>query len=168
MNIEHLKAYGSLSHFENTFYTYEGKRQFALATGCFDNLHPGHVRMLMQASEQVNLDQAFRYPLVVGVNSDESVRRLKGEGRPVHNEHDRVLMLAALECVHSAFIFDNDNVVEVLKRLKPAVWVKGGDRTLETLDQDERKTAEEIGTRIVILPRIGDYSTTGILERLKG
>jgi D-beta-D-heptose 7-phosphate kinase/D-beta-D-heptose 1-phosphate adenosyltransferase len=160
--------YGFRKQFEDVFFLSEGQRWFALATGCFDALHPGHVEMLQKAGNIYKNDRIpFRYPLVIGLNSDASVRRLKGEDRPIFNQQERAFMLAALECVHSVFIFEEDTVVETLKTLRPAVWVKGGDRILETLNPDERRTAEEIGTRIVILPRIGEYSTTGILEKLK-
>lgn len=169
MSSKIYKIYKSTADFAPGFYLTktENVRWFALATGCFDCLHTGHAKMLHEASHQLNLSQAFTYPLVVGINSDASVSRIKGIDRPIVKQEDRAFMLAALECVHSVFIFEEDTVVEVLKTLRPAVWVKGGDRTLETLDQEERKTAEEIGTRIVILPRIGEYSTTGNLARMK-
>jgi rfaE bifunctional protein nucleotidyltransferase chain/domain len=155
------KIYASAADLAKDWPTFEDKRGICFCSGVFDMLHSGHVELLLKARNQPGY-------LVVGINSDASVRRIKGEDRPIVKQSDRAFMLAALECVHSVFIFDEDTVVESLKILRPRTWVKGGDRTLETLDSDERKTAEEIGTRIVILPRIGDYSTTELVRRMKG
>ncbi len=142
------------------FFDERGLRAMTLCTGVFDVLHVGHLELLSRAVRQP-------FGLVIGINSDASVRRIKGEGRPIVKQADRAWMLASLWVTEVVFVFDEETVVETLKTLRPAVWVKGGDRSLETLDPDERRTAEEIGTRIVILPRIGDYSTTGILEKSK-
>ena len=133
---------------------------YVLATGCFDLLHRGHIEFLKIAHE-------IRGWLAVGVNSDESVRRLKGQDRPLIPQQDRVYVLDSLSCVQAVFLFDEDTVVETLKATKPPWWAKGGDWNQETMNQEELKTAHEIGTRLIIIPRIGDYSTTSLQEKLK-
>jgi cytidyltransferase-related domain len=155
------KIYDSASHLARDWPVFEDKRAICFCSGVFDTLHRGHVELLRRAFNQPGY-------IVVGINSDASVRRIRGEDRPIVNQADRAFMLAALQLVHSVFIFNEDTVVESLKILRPRTWVKGGDRNLETLDQEERRTAEEIGTKIVFIPRVGDYSTTEIVRRMKG
>lgn len=127
--------------------------------GCFDLLHPGHVS---------SLDAARRLgdALVVGVNTDASVRRLaKGPGRPVTPEDDRALMVAALESVDAVVLFDEDTPLQLISALLPDVLVKGGDYAPD--DVVGRQEVEAAGGRIVILPLLEGYSTTRTLHRLK-
>lgn len=131
-----------------------------LVTGVHDILHRGHVSALEFA-------KCLGHKLIVGINSDESVRRLKGEGRPINNENDRAFMLSALRCVSRVVIFKEDTVCELLKQIKPDIWCKSADYTLETLNQDERKTAESLGIEILFLPLVVGYSTTKLIERMK-
>ena len=147
---------------------HDARRPIKLCTGAFDLLHLGHVQMLETAFMGSRTSgTVIASSLIVGVNSDESIRRIKGLDRPIVPEVDRAWMLAALQVVDGVFIFDEDTVTKTLLALRPAIWLKGGDWTLKTLNQDERKAAESIGTEIVILPRIGEYSTTGVIERMK-
>lgn len=144
-------------------------RPLVLATGCFDWLTPGHVKFLSQVRDE------FRYagpdynplPVVVGINGDDSVRRLKGDSRPLINEDDRAFMLSMLHCVEHVFVFNESTVAETLEIIRPRYWVKGGDRSVDSLDPRERHVAEQIGIEIRIIPRIGDYSTTSLLKKLQ-
>jgi rfaE bifunctional protein nucleotidyltransferase chain/domain len=124
--------------------------------GCFDVLHPGHVRMLAAA-------RALGDCLVVCLNSDLSVRRLKGEGRPVNGQNERIEVLRALESVDDVVVFGEDTPEHVLGRLKPDVWVKGGDYTAELLPEAE--VVRRWGGRTVVVPYHRGHSTTGILSR---
>jgi rfaE bifunctional protein nucleotidyltransferase chain/domain len=113
----------------------DGSR-IVFANGCFDVLHVGHVRYLRDARDQGDL-------LIVGLNSDESVRRLKGEGRPVLDQDHRAFLLAALECIDYILIFEDDTVDRLLIELKPHLHCKGGDYTPETVP--EKETVEQYG-----------------------
>lgn len=124
--------------------------------GCFDVLHPGHVRMLAAA-------RALGDCLVVCLNSDLSVRRLKGEGRPVNRQDERIEVLRALESVDDVIVFGEDTPEHVLGRLRPDVWVKGGDYTAELLP--ETAVVRRWGGRTVVVPYHRGHSTTEILSR---
>ena len=127
--------------------------------GCFDILHAGHVSYLKRAAQLG--DQ-----LIVGINSDASVRQLKGPTRPINNQEDRCRVVQALRCVHKAFIFEGTRATDFLSWLKPDIWVKGGDYTLESLDPDEVNAVRAYGGDIMILPLLVGYSTTSILAKL--
>ena len=136
----------------------EGKRVVA-TNGCFDILHVGHVRYLAAA-------QKLGHVLVVGLNGDDSVRQLKGEGRPVNRERDRAEVLAALESVDYVTIFREKRATNFLRAAAPAVYAKGGDYTANTLDPEERAVLDEFGTRIEIIPFEKGYSTSELLTRI--
>jgi rfaE bifunctional protein nucleotidyltransferase chain/domain len=129
--------------------------------GCFDILHEGHVSCLERARE---LGDA----LVVGVNSDSSVRSIKGPGRPVNPERERARAVSALACVDYAVIFDDLTTVRLLKLLEPDVYAKGGDYTIDTINQEERAVVESYGGRIEILPEVKGVSTTRIVQQRRG
>jgi len=131
-----------------------------LTNGCFDLLHTGHVRYLKQARE---LGDA----LLVAVNSDQSVRELKGPERPLNGEEDRSEVLAALRCVDHVTIFEGKRVTDVILKLRPAIYAKGGDYTIETLDPGERAALEEVGAEILLLSLVPGRSTTSLLERAR-
>ena len=126
--------------------------------GCFDILHRGHVEYLTRA-------RALGDALVVGLNTDSSVRRLKGAGRPVVGEEDRAYVLAALSCVDAVTLFDEDTPAELIAAIVPDILVKGGDYTPDRVVG--RDVVEHAGGRVVILPFIGGRSTTAILERMQ-
>ncbi|HEX5725912.1 MAG TPA: D-glycero-beta-D-manno-heptose 1-phosphate adenylyltransferase [Longimicrobiaceae bacterium] len=127
--------------------------------GCFDVLHRGHVEYLAAA-------RALGDRLVVAVNSDDSVRRLKGPGRPVNSQEDRAYVLAGLEAVDLVTVFDEDTPRELIAALLPDVLVKGGDyRAEEVVGAAEVAAA---GGRVVIAPLVPGRSTTAILERARG
>jgi D-glycero-beta-D-manno-heptose 1-phosphate adenylyltransferase len=137
-----------------------GKRLVA-TNGCFDLLHVGHVHYLQAA-------RALGDVLAVGLNGDRSVRELKGAGRPINNERDRAEVLAALECVDLVTIFPQLRAASFISASAPAVYVKGGDYTSETLNAEERAALKKIGAEIRILPFEKGYSTSLLLERLQG
>jgi rfaE bifunctional protein nucleotidyltransferase chain/domain len=136
-----------------------GKR-LVLTNGCFDLLHLGHVRYLEQA-------RALGDYLAVAVNGDESVRALKGAGRPLNSEADRAEVLAALEAVSFVTIFPNLRVTQVIATARPAIYVKGGDYTPESLNAEERTAAQNVGSEIVILPLVPGRSTSQLLQRMR-
>jgi D-beta-D-heptose 7-phosphate kinase / D-beta-D-heptose 1-phosphate adenosyltransferase len=123
--------------------------------GCFDLLHPGHIATLQAA-------RLLGDCLVVLINSDESVRRLKGLGRPLVRQEDRAAVVAALRCVDSVLVFDEDTPGTVLERLRPDVWAKGGDYAAAELP--EAAVVERAGGRSVVLPYVNGRSTTRLIE----
>jgi len=138
----------------------EGKR-IVFTNGCFDILHSGHALYLQEARKAGDF-------LIVAINSDSSVRQLKGEGRPIIPQMERATLLAALESVDMVVIFDKADCIELLDLLNPHVWVKGGDYTLDTLNQEERRLVESRGGEIVLIPATPATSTTTIVERILG
>ena len=128
--------------------------------GCFDILHVGHVKYLIDAAKEGDV-------LVVGLNSDASVQAIKGAGRPVVPEHERVFIVAALGCVDYVTIFSDQDTVKLLDALRPNVYAKGGDYTIDTINQDERKFVEGYGGRIALIPGVEGLSTTSIIEKLE-
>jgi rfaE bifunctional protein nucleotidyltransferase chain/domain len=135
-----------------------GKKLVA-TNGCFDLLHVGHVRYLQAA-------RALGDFLAVGLNGDRSVRELKGTGRPVTAESDRAEVLAALECVDLVTIFPEMRATQFITAIRPAIYVKGGDYSSETLDEEERAVLKEIGAEIRIIPFEAGYSTSRLLEQI--
>lgn len=129
----------------------------ALANGCFDLLHVGHIRYLQGARAEGDV-------LVVGVNADASVKRLKGEGRPLQNEQDRALLVAALHSVDWVVIFPEDTVENLLLALKPHVHCKGTDYTEATVP--ERHVVKSYGGRVAIVGDPKDHNTSTLLARL--
>jgi D-beta-D-heptose 7-phosphate kinase/D-beta-D-heptose 1-phosphate adenosyltransferase len=126
--------------------------------GVFDLVHPGHVDILTAA-------RAMGDALVVGVNSDASVRRLKGAGRPVRTEQERALVLAALESVDAVVVFEDDTPLELIRSLTPDVLVKGGDYTVDTVVGAPEVLSR--GGEVIIVPLTPGHSTTGTVERMR-
>jgi rfaE bifunctional protein nucleotidyltransferase chain/domain len=134
-------------------------RTVALANGCFDVLHVGHIRYLSGARGEADV-------LVVGVNGDASVSRLKGPGRPVMPAGDRALMVAALRSVDHVVVFDEDDVTALLLALRPEVHCKGTDYTPETIP--EREVVEAYGGRVAVCGDPKDHSSTDLIQKLRG
>jgi rfaE bifunctional protein nucleotidyltransferase chain/domain len=103
--------------------------------------------------------------LLVGINSDASVRELKGPHRPINSERDRAAVVAALQSVDSVCIFSERSALRFLNAVRPDIWAKGGDYTLETLDQEERQAVEAAGARIVLIPMVPGKSTTSLISQ---
>ncbi len=133
-------------------------KKLVFTNGVFDLLHVGHVRYLQQARE---LGDA----LVVAINSDRSVRELKGESRPLMKENNRAEILAALACVDYVTIFDDVSPRSLIAELLPDVLVKGGDYALDQIHG--REEVEGAGGRVISLPYVEDASTTGLIERIR-
>jgi D-beta-D-heptose 7-phosphate kinase/D-beta-D-heptose 1-phosphate adenosyltransferase len=133
-------------------------RRIVFTNGCFDIIHRGHITYLNRA-------KALGDVLIVGVNSDDGVRRLKGPARPVNPLEDRLQVLAALSCVDHLVAFDEDTPTELIRQIRPDVFVKGGDYTRETLP--EAPLVEQLGGVVQLLPYLMDRSTSGIIERIQ-
>ena len=134
-------------------------KKIVATNGCFDLLHVGHVRYLQAARALGDL-------LVVGLNGDRSVHDLKGAGRPITAQSDRAEILAALECVDLVTVFPEIRATKFLAAVRPAIYVKGGDYTSETLDQEEGAILKEIGAAIRLIPFETGYSTSGLIDRI--
>ncbi len=134
-----------------------GNKKIAFTNGCFDILHPGHIYSLQQAAKEADY-------LVVGINADDSVKKLKGENRPVNNQLSRSLIIASLSMVDVVCIFEEETPLELIKSILPDVLVKGGDYT-----EDQIAGAKEViaaGGKVVINPILAGYSTTAIIQKL--
>lgn len=133
-------------------------KTIAFTNGVFDILHEGHIKVLSQAA-------SFADVLIVGVNSDASVKRLKGNNRPVNNQQSRALLLASLIMVDAVSIFDEDTPLELIKNILPDVLIKGGDYNADTIVGAKEVIAN--GGRIEIIPLEEGFSTTGIIEKMR-
>jgi rfaE bifunctional protein nucleotidyltransferase chain/domain len=127
--------------------------------GVFDILHPGHLRYLQQA-------RALGDALIIGLNADASVRRNKGPERPINPEAERAEVLEALECVDAVAVFDEDTPAEIIRAIEPDILVKGADWAADAIVG--RDTVEARGGRVVRVPVEQGYSTTAIIERIRG
>jgi rfaE bifunctional protein nucleotidyltransferase chain/domain len=134
--------------------------QIVFTNGCFDILHVGHVRYLQAAKE-------LGGRLVIGLNSDQSVRALKGAGRPINNEADRAEILAALAAVDHVIIFNEPRVTALVKELRPHVYTKGGDYTIDSLNPEEVASLREVGAQIRLLPLVPGKSTKALLRAIQ-
>lgn len=130
----------------------------AFTNGCFDILHEGHIFSLSAAAQEADY-------LVVGVNADSSVRKLKGPERPVNNEHTRSLLIASLVLVDAVVIFEEDTPLNLISTILPDVLVKGGDYTLDRVVGAREVMAN--GGRVVINPLVQGFSTTGLIDKIK-
>jgi D-glycero-beta-D-manno-heptose 1-phosphate adenylyltransferase len=133
-------------------------KRIVFTNGVFDILHQGHIYSLSQAAKEADF-------LIVGLNSDSSVKRLKGESRPINNQESRALLLASLVMVDAVVIFEEDTPLELIKSIMPDVLVKGGDYTVEQIAGAKEVIAK--GGKVVINPILENFSTTGIIEQLK-
>lgn len=150
-NLDELKKISDISKLAN--------HKIIWTNGCFDILHEGHIRYLQKAKELGDI-------LIVGLNSDSSVKALKGPTRPVQNQTSRSIILSSLIFTDFIFITNDTDMCNILRTVKPDVFVKGGDYTLQKMSQDERKIIEDYGGEIVFLELVAGNSTTKILERI--
>jgi rfaE bifunctional protein nucleotidyltransferase chain/domain len=134
-------------------------KKIVATNGCFDLLHVGHVRYLQAA-------RALGDVLVVGLNGDRSVHELKGAGRPIATQNDRAEILAAMACVDLVTIFPEIRATKFLAAVHPAVYVKGGDYTPRTLDEEELAILKKIEAEIRLIPFETGYSTSGLIEQI--
>jgi len=130
-----------------------------VTNGCFDLLHVGHVTYLDIARKKGDA-------LLIGLNGDASVRQLKGPLRPVNEEHDRAAVLAALESVNAVCIFAERTATKFLTVAQPDIYVKGGDYTIDTINQEERRIIEQAGGKVVVVGLVPGKSTTALLTQI--
>lgn len=145
LNIEELKEALKIARDKNL--------KIVFTNGCFDILHRGHVEYLQKAKELGDL-------LILGLNSDSSVKRLKGEGRPINKEEDRAIVLSALECIDYITIFEEDTPLELIKIVKPDILVKGGDYKIENV------IGREYAKETVLIDFVDGYSTTKTIKNI--
>lgn len=134
-------------------------KKIVATNGCFDLLHVGHVRYLQAARALGDL-------LVVGLNGDRSVHELKGAGRPITSERNRAEILAALTCVDLVTVFPERRATKFLAAVRPAVYVKGGDYTPRTLDEEELTILKETEAAVRLIPFEAGYSTSGLIDQI--
>lgn len=132
-------------------------KKIVFTNGCFDILHLGHVTYLQKAKQLGDI-------LIVGVNSDDSVRRLKGPSRPVNSEYDRAMVLSALKSVDYTVLFENDTPLELIQLIEPSILVKGGDYTIDTIVGATEVLAN--GGEVVTIDFVEGKSTTSIIKKL--
>ena len=132
-------------------------KSFVVTNGCFDILHVGHVRYLQKTKD-------FADFLIIMLNSDKSVRALKGEGRPINNELDRAEILSSLSCVDYVVLFDENSPAELLEKIKPDVYTKGADYTLETLP--ERDIVLRNNIKVEFIDFVQGKSTTNVIKKI--
>ena len=155
----HACPFGDVSALARRAEAYRAQgRRIVFTNGCFDILHRGHVTYLDRAKGLGDV-------LIVAVNSDTSVRRLKGPTRPINSLDDRLMVLEALSCVDSVVAFDSDTPEDLIEAVRPDVFAKGGDYTRESLP--EADLVERLGGAVQILPLVDDRSTTGIIRRAR-
>ena len=147
--------------------TYQGLEGCVFTNGCFDLIHRGHIELLKFSYKQTKLGQCA----VVGVNSDRSIKELKGTNRPIMGEEDRISILKAIKWIDYIVIFDTKSVFPIIKSLKPNVLVKGGNYSKKACAEKDRIVGEEFvesyGGKVMTAPLIEGVSTTTILERIK-
>lgn len=157
--VEHIKSKIVTPSFFDEHRGTLQQQQMVFTNGCFDIIHRGHVSYLAQARQLGDL-------LVVGLNSDASVRRLKGPSRPVNDEASRALVLASLEMVDYVVVFDEDTPYNLIKKTQPDVLVKGGDYTLDNIVGAD--LVMQRGGKVLTIPFVEGFSTTSIIDNLKG
>ena len=133
------------------------RKGMVFTNGCFDVLHVGHIKYLQSS-------RSLGDYLVIGLNADTSVRRLKGDQRPLNNEEDRALVLLALSCVNYVILFDEETPARLIESLKPQVLTKGGDYRRENIVGAD--FVEKNGGKVVVIPFEKGYSTTGLIEKI--
>ena len=134
-------------------------RTLVMTNGCFDLLHTGHLYFLQKAAEQ-------GHALIVALNSDTSVRALKGPQRPVQSEEERAYLLAALSCIHAIIVFSTPRLDREIRAIEPDIYVKAGDYTRESLNSDELSALDSVGADIRFLPFLPGYSTTQLIKKI--
>ncbi|MEM0965678.1 MAG: adenylyltransferase/cytidyltransferase family protein [Verrucomicrobiota bacterium] len=135
-------------------------KTLVFTNGCFDLVHPGHVSYLKEAA-------AMGDELWIGINGDGSVRALKGDKRPILSESERAYLLRAFSFVAEVFVFPEMRLTEEIRIIRPDIYVKAGDYTLESLDKSERAAFEEVGSSIVFVPFLEGFSTSAMIGRIK-
>lgn len=134
-------------------------KTFVLTNGCFDLIHPGHLSYLREAKQKGDV-------LWIALNGEKSVKTLKGPTRPILNDAERAYMLANLEVIDGIIIFNTPRLNNEILALKPDIYVKAGDYTLETLNSEERSALQTVGAKIEFIPFLQGYSTTNLIHKI--
>jgi rfaE bifunctional protein nucleotidyltransferase chain/domain len=137
-----------------------GKR-VVVTNGVFDILHVGHVRFLEAAKARGDF-------LIVGVNSDEAVKKLKGPNRPINHQENRITLIAALECVDLVVLVNDTRVASFIEVIRPSIWAKGSDYSADTLDKGEVAAARYVKAEIALLELVAGVSTTDVIATIRG
>ena len=135
-------------------------KSIVLTNGCFDLVHAGHIYSLEKAA-------ALGDELWVALNSDASIRKIKGINRPIYSQNERAYLLGALEAVNLTFFFDSTNLAKEIKRLRPDFYAKSGDYSLDNLNPEEHKALDEANTKICFVPFLEGFSTSRTVESIK-
>lgn len=135
-------------------------KTFVLTNGCFDIMHAGHAYSLKKAAEYGDY-------LWVGLNSDSSIQKLKGAGRPIVSEINRAYLVASLRVVSGVFIFNKENLSEEIEILKPDAYVKSADYSLDSINSDEKRALNKVGSKINFVPLIQQLSSSSIITKIK-
>lgn len=132
-------------------------RRIAFTNGCFDLLHPGHIEYLFKVAQECDI-------LIVGLNTDASVKRLKGADRPITDEKSRAIVLAGLECVDAVVLFDQDTPLDLIRKIKPNLLAKGGDYEIEKIVGYQDVISN--GGDVISIPLVEGFSTSSIIEKV--
>lgn len=137
----------------------KNNQKYLITNGCFDIIHSSHINNLKQCS-------SYGVPVVLFINSDEAVRKLKGDGRPYFNLENRLFTISSIMYVDYVSSFDSTDLCDIFRKIKPTYWAKGSDRNLETLNQEERRLAEKNNTQIVFIDNLNTLSSTEIIIKI--
>jgi rfaE bifunctional protein nucleotidyltransferase chain/domain len=151
-----ILVYGDLERFAAEWRSQN--RSVVLTNGCFDLVHVGHLQTFQEAKKWGDI-------LVVGINSDRSVKALKGASRPIIGQSDRCALLSALEPVDFVTVFDDETAAGLLEKIRPQVYVKGGDYCMDSLP--EKPVLERLGVKVVFVPLVRGISTSQIIRKIK-
>jgi rfaE bifunctional protein nucleotidyltransferase chain/domain len=154
MGQEKIKSFSEISQIANSL---RNTKKIVFTNGCFDILHSGHIAYLYEAKKLGDI-------LIIGLNSDNSIKRIKGEKRPIVLQEERAFLLSALEMVDYVTIFDEDTPYELIKIIKPHILVKGGDWPIDNIVGKD--IVESYGGKVLNIPLIEGKSTTNIIERI--
>lgn len=157
--IKTILSYSQLISFRSLINLKRLDKRVVVTNGCFDILHAGHVAMLEKA-------RSLGDYLIVGINSDESVRKLKGPTRPINNQENRKKVLEALRCVDFVQIFDDTNAARFLKVAKPVIYVKAADYNLDNMNKEERDVLKACHSSVIFVDFVPNLSTTKIVKAL--
>ena len=162
-----MKVYPELkifSHLDQVYQTFSPEcrscKSLVFVNGTMDLFHAGHASLLNRSAELGDL-------LLVFINTDESIRTLKGSGRPILPLEHRQLLIASLQCVDGVFAFPDARVTDYLEKIRPNFWVKASDYTMDTIEVHEKEMAKKVGIEIVILPKVDGLSSTKLIKRIR-
>jgi len=137
----------------------KNKKRIIAINGCFDILHIGHIKLFKAAKK-------LGHKIIVGINSDNSIKKIKGPTRPINNQRFRKEMLLSLKYIDKVIIFNEENALKFLQKVKPDIWVKGGDYSEKTVNRQELNYLKKINCKTIFIPHYKNQSTSNIIERI--